>query len=110
MGEENGKDSVNHYRLDNGTESLIIDDLGLLRETATHPTCFVVVKRDIGFEFMPVDPLVGHDNCTERPGHEIPCAVCLKSIELVKHGRTLIFVPKITTIGFWNGREKRHAG
>jgi hypothetical protein len=46
-----------HHR----TESLIVVDTGLLRETANHPARLVTSKRAIGVVLMAEDPLARHD-------------------------------------------------
>ena len=60
-GDGDGEDDADRGRFDNRTEGLIEVDALLLRETAKHPSCFVAVKRAIGFELVAEDPLAEDD-------------------------------------------------
>jgi hypothetical protein len=57
-GERNSKaeDNTDGLGLDDGTESLVEVDAGLLRESTNHPTGFISREATIGSKFMLEDP------------------------------------------------------
>jgi hypothetical protein len=84
-GKHDGEDDTDHGQFDNQTERLIKVNALLLRETAKHPTCFVVVERAIGLQLVAKDPLARDDVGFPRRRHKIPSVMAKESMILLGH-------------------------
>jgi hypothetical protein len=74
-GDSQSQHSPNGGRLDNGAEDLIIVHPRALGEPPEDPTSLIPIKRDICFEPVFENPLVGDDFGPRRPRNQVPRVV-----------------------------------
>jgi hypothetical protein len=89
---------VDHGRLDNKAECLIVVDAFLLGEAADNPACLVPSEGAVGLEFIFEQPCASDNVRTRRSRYEAPSTVVDQCLVLVCHRSALIRIGKGTTI------------
>ena len=70
-----GENSTNGSRLDDGAKRLVVINTGTLGEPAKHPASLVSVQGTIRMKLMLEDPFAGDHIRLGRTGNEIPSVV-----------------------------------
>lgn len=94
---------MDHGRLDNQAECLIVVDAFLLGEVADNPTCLMPSEGAVGVELMFEKPCASDNVCTRQSRYEAPSTVVDQCLVLVRHRSALIRISKGTTIVRWEG-------
>jgi hypothetical protein len=84
-GDRDGEDNADYGWFENWTECLVGVNALLLRGTAKHAACFVVVERVIRLQLVAKDPHAGDDVGIPRRRHKIPSVVAEESTILLGH-------------------------
>jgi hypothetical protein len=84
-GDGDVEDKPNGGGLDDGAESLVVVDAGMLGEAAENPACLASSQGAIGVELVTKDPLAGDHVGARRARHERLGAVVDEGLVLIGH-------------------------